>query len=264
MHDLYADQALFYDLSPPYAHRHDVPFYLDYAADADGPILELGCGTGRILIPIADQGLHIVGLDSSAAMLEICRKKLAHQPHTGRSPVRLLLADMAHFSFRRQFALIIVPFRAFQHLLSSDQQLSCLRCVRDHLAPGGRFILDIFDPNYRMLTGPFPSQWVTDFDVTSGDGTRLIRRSRTLDHDKYRQIQHCQFAFQLHHADGSIQKNRVQFPMRCIFRPEASHLLARAGLVVEHLFGDYDRRPYQPDRDLIFVCRHADDPLSKR
>jgi len=264
MHDLYADQALFYDLSPTYAQRDDVPFYLDYAANADGAVLELGCGTGRILIPIADKGIDIVGLDSSAAMLEICRKKLAHQSHPVRNRARLVLADMAHFSFRRQFALIIVPFRTFQHLLSSDRQLSCLQCVRQHLAPGGRFILDIFDPNYQMLTGPFPSEWVTDFDVTSGDGTRLIRRSRILDHDKYRQIQHCQFAFELHRADDSIQTKRLQFPIRCIFRAEASHLLARAGLVVEHLFGDYDRRAYQPDRDLIFVCRHADERLSKR
>jgi len=255
MHDEYADLATTYDLTPPYVDRTDLQFYLDYARQSRGPVLELGCGTGRVCIPIAAEGIDVVGLDLSPAMLAICRQKLAAQPDSTRRRVRLLRADMADFSLRRRFGLIIVPFRAFQHLLETDQQLACLRRVRQHLRPDGRFILDVFDPNYNRLTGPFPSEQGTDFDVTFGDGTRLIRRSRILGHEKARQLQHVEFEFELHQPARSVHTSTAVFYMRCIFRPEAEHLLARAGLRVEHLFGDYRRMPYPPGNDLIFVCQ---------
>ncbi|HUW81880.1 MAG TPA: class I SAM-dependent methyltransferase [Phycisphaerae bacterium] len=257
MPDEYTDLAATYDLTPPYLDRTDLQFYLDYARQSRGPVLELGCGTGRICVPIAAEGIDVVGLDLSPAMLAICRRKLDAQPDRTRRRVRLLRADMADFVLRQRFGLIVVPFRAFQHLLEAEQQLACLRCVRRHLRPDGRFILDVFDPNYRMLAGPFPSEQVTDFDVTFGDGTRLIRRSRILGHEKSRQLQHVEFEFERHLPDGSVQASTAVFYMRCIFRPEAEHLLARAGLSVEHLFGDYRRTPYPPGNDLIFVCRRA-------
>jgi SAM-dependent methyltransferase len=259
MEDLYTIAAEFYDLTPPYAGRSDIDFYRSCASDHGGPVLELGCGTGRILIPIASDGIEVVGLDNSSEMLGICRRKLASQPEAVRSRVQLVQADMARFAFDRRFALTIVPFRAFQHLLDTDEQLSCLELIRRHLRPDGRFVLDVFDPDYEKLVGPFPSEWVIDFDVTTGDGVRLVRQSRILDHEKERQIQHCQFVHQLYNADGSYETKEVTFAIRCIFRPEAEHLLARAGLQVEHVYGDYERRPYRENADLIFVCRRAED-----
>lgn len=256
--DVYASMAQTYDQSPTYAACDDVDFYRECARQAKGPILELGCGTGRVLLPLALDGAEVVGVDLSPPMLAICKDKLAALPADARQRVHLVHADMARFAFDRRFTLILAPFRGFQHLLTVEEQLACLQCVRDHLAPDGRFVLDLFDPDYEMLLGPFPSEWIVDFDVSEPDGSRLIRRSRIVDHDKRRQIQHVEFQFMLTRADGTTETSMAAFPMRCIFATEAKHLLARAGLTIETLYGDFDRSPYQPDGELIFVCHPAE------
>ena len=108
MTDAYADIAAYYDLAPIYQSRLDKDFYLARAREAAGAVLELGCGTGRILAPIAEAGVDITGLDASQAMLDICRS---------RTTAPLVLGDMCRFDLGRQFALITIPFRPFQHLL---------------------------------------------------------------------------------------------------------------------------------------------------
>ena len=256
--DVYASMAQTYDLSPTYNVHDDVDFYRECARRANGPVLELGCGTGRVLLPLARDGADVLGLDVSPSMLAACREKIVALPEAVRQHVHLVHADMTRFAFDRRFALILAPFRGFQHLLTVADQLACLRCVRDHLAAAGRFVLDLFDPDYEMLLGPFPSEWVVDFDVSEPDGSRLIRRSRIVGHDKAQQIQHVEFEFILTRPDGATDTSMAAFPMRCIFATEAKHLLARAGLAVEALYGDFDRSDYQPNGELIFVCRPAD------
>src|SRR3972149_872925 len=133
--------AEFYDHVVPYRDRRDVSFWVDMARESGGPVLEVGCGTGRVLIPTARAGVEVVGLDYSQAMLITCGEKLSREPAPVRSRVEFVLGDMRRFDLGRTFSLITTPFRPFQHLLTVEDQLSCLSCVHRHLSEGGRFVL---------------------------------------------------------------------------------------------------------------------------
>jgi SAM-dependent methyltransferase len=153
----------------------DVAFYRRQAKRARGPILELGCGTGRVTFPLADAGLDVTGLDASRAMLRVARRKLRATP---RPKVRLVRGDMRRFTLRRRFALVIIPFRAFQALLTVRDQRACLACIRRHLRPGGRLIIDLFDPRleYCLPDAPaFPMTRPEGHDQTTGDEALNMR-----------------------------------------------------------------------------------------
>ena len=124
----------------------DIEFYRDLARETGGPVLELGCGTGRVLLPIARDGIPCVGLDSAPAMLDVLRAK--EPPST----LRTVLAPMQEFDLDgERFRLIFSAFRPLQHLYTVEDQLACLACVRRHLAPGGLFAFDVFAPNLERI-----------------------------------------------------------------------------------------------------------------
>src|SRR6476646_3532820 len=124
--DEYASVADLYDYVTLYQSRDDIGFFVEAAQASGEPVLEIGCGTGRVLIPVARAGVNIVGLDSSSAMLRICETKLHQEAEAVRSKVRLVRGDMRDFSLQETFSLATVPFRPFQHLVTVEDQLSCL------------------------------------------------------------------------------------------------------------------------------------------
>src|SRR5260370_4502074 len=128
--------ADYYDESPVVGGRlQDVAFYRDATREFGDPVLELGCGTGRITMALAEAGKRVTGLDLSDRMLERAEKKRAAVCVEARERVHLVQADMARFDLREKFRLVIIPFRPFQHLLEVRQQKDCLDCVLKHLAP---------------------------------------------------------------------------------------------------------------------------------
>ena len=134
----YDQWASIYDAVYSYV-RDDIPFYVKEALDSGGDVLELGCGTGRVTIPIAQAGINIVGLDFSEAMLDIARSKAEGLPGNS-GELSLQLGDMRDFDLGRQFSLIIIPFRGFLSLLSVEDEISTLREIRRHLLPDGRLV----------------------------------------------------------------------------------------------------------------------------
>ena len=126
----------------------DIPFYLDYAKECGGEVLELACGTGRVLLPIARAGIGITGLDASEEMLNIARRGI---DDTIKNKVTLVKGDMKAFQFSKKFSMIFIAFRSFQCLLTKEEQLSCLECVWKHLADNGTFIIDLFAPRHDLL-----------------------------------------------------------------------------------------------------------------
>ena len=135
-----------YDHVTPYRQRPDVTFFVDAAVESGGPVLEVGCGTGRVLIPTAREGVEIVGLDLSEHMLAICRGRLAAESAAVQAKARLVQDDMRAFDLGQTFQLVTTPLRPFQHLTTVEDQLACLSSIRGHLVIGGRLILDIFNP----------------------------------------------------------------------------------------------------------------------
>jgi SAM-dependent methyltransferase len=121
----------------------DVPFYLEEARRAEGPVVELGIGTGRIAVPIAADGIRVIGVDSSRAMLEVCAE---HATLAG-AVLDLRLGDLREPPVDEQVPLVICPFRSLLHMHSDDDRRRALRAVRRLLAPGGRFVFDVFTPS---------------------------------------------------------------------------------------------------------------------
>ena len=249
--------AEFYDHVVPYATRPDVRFYVEAARECGGPVLELGCGTGRILVPTARSGIGIAGLDASAGMLEACRRRLQAEPAELRDRVSLQRADMRDFDLGRTFRLVTIPFRPFQHLITVEDQLACLSAIRRHLAADGRLVFDVFNPSIHNLAKPADGA-ETDEEppFTLPDGRTIVRRHRVFERDLFRQIVTGEIVYQVTHADGRQERLVQPLHIRYLFRFEAEHLLARAGFSLEQIYSDFNRSPYgsQYPGELIFVA----------
>jgi SAM-dependent methyltransferase len=259
--DLYAPSAPFYDLIPLYSERADVDFYVDEARRSEGPVLELGCGTGRVLIPTARAGRLVTGLDRSRAMLARCAEKLQREPSQVQRRVELVEASMCDFDLRFLFALITCPFRAFQHLETAEEQVQALRLIHRHLAPGGRFVFDVFDPDLDLMTNLRDGEWQPQAEFTDAEtGARITRKWRRLSWERHAQITRNEFLYERVREDGAVERTVHAFSMRILFRWEAEHLLARCGFRVLEVFRDFERNPIIDGvtKDLVFICDRRD------
>lgn len=258
MLDEYAAVADLYDYVAPYATRGDVEFFIDEARTAKGPVLEVGSGTGRVLIPTARAGFPITGLDGSRTMLDQCRAKLQAEPADVNARVDLHEGDMRDFDLGRRFALVTIPFRPFQHLLTVEDQLACLTSIHRHLEPGGRLILDLFNPSLDYLVNrPLGETLPEGPPVVLPDGRRLERNFRIVGQDRFTQVNDIELIYDVTESDGRKRRAVHAFRMRYLFRYEAEHLLHRAGFTVEQLYAGYDRSPYGSTYpgELIFIAR---------
>jgi SAM-dependent methyltransferase len=256
----YAFTAEFYDNVTLYQNRPDVDFYVECAKEIGGPVLELGCGTGRVLLPTAREGISITGLDRSPSMLDECRKRLADEPKDVQERVRLFEADMRHFELDQSFGMITIPFRPFQHLITVEDQLSCLHNARNHLFAGGRLVFDIFNPSLKSLTRDNLGEEVGEQPpFTMPDGQRVVRWDRVVSRDLFNQINHVELIYYVTHPDGREERLVHAFPMRYLFRYEAEHLLVRSGFEIEHVYADFDKNPYGSiyPGDLIFIAKRS-------
>jgi SAM-dependent methyltransferase len=224
----------------------DIAFYRGLAQEVGGPVLEIGCGTGRVLLPTAALGIPCVGLDASPAMLAVLRGK---QPPAN---VELVQGRMESFDLGdRRFRLVTCPFRAFQHLLTVDAQLATLANIRKHLAPGGAFAFDVFDPKLAFLAAPTPDDQERLELTFVRDGVQTRRFSRTRV-DRANQILEVTFRFD---PAPPGQAGNTTVRLRWFHRYEIEHLLARAGFTDQVVYGGFDRRAWSPERETIVVAR---------
>src|SRR5258708_1671992 len=248
--------ADYYDESPVVSERlQDVAFYRDAARDFGDPILELGCGTGRITMALAEAGKRITGLDLSERMLERAVKKRAALRVEARERVHLVQGDMARFDLGETFRLVIIPFRPFQHLLEVQQQVNCLECVRKHLAPGGRLILDVFQTDAERMHDPvhMREMLVTEYATTDGRQVRITERVAAFHRSEHRND--VEMIFFIRHRDGRQERMVFAWPLRYFFRYEVEHLLARCGFRVTALHGNFDRSVLADSSpEMIFVA----------
>jgi SAM-dependent methyltransferase len=256
----YAFIADLYDYVTPYRERPDVGFFVEVAKGAGSPVLEVGCGTGRVLIPTARAGVEIVGLDLSPHMLAVCRQRLENESEAVQKRVRLVQADMRDFYLGQRFTLATIPFRPFQHLLTVEDQRSCLASIRRHLIDEGTLILDVFNPSLDSLVNrPIGEEFGEEPEFSTPDGRRITRRHKTIAHDRFSQVNQFELVYEVTHPDGRQEHLVHAFPLRYLFRFEAEHLLARAGFRVEHLYADYDKSAYgsKYPGELLFVARRT-------
>jgi SAM-dependent methyltransferase len=258
-----AELAALYDAVN--AGRGDAAFWRTMAdATGHGPLLDIGCGTGRVLLPLARAGHEMTGIDLSAAMLARARAKAAAEPAEVRDRVRLLQADMTSFDLgRRPFAAIFSTFGGFHHLRTVEEQLSCLERCRAHLRPRGRLVLDLVNAD------PAPLPYLRDEEPADGEATAELvdwtdgRRIRSwIDAIGYQSSLQCQdseITYEIIEADGSSRRLTETFQLRYVFRYELEHLLARAGFRVVALYGGYDCSPLGDDSSVLLAVAELAD-----
>ncbi len=256
--DLYDRIASFYDAIVPYRQREDVAFFVDVARESGGPVLEVGCGTGRVLIPTARAGIEITGLDASPAMLKVCRTSLEREPEDVRGLVTLVQGDMRNFGLDDRFALVTLPFRPFQHLLEVADQTTCLRCIHAHLEEGGRLVLDLFNPMIERLSeAKYPTEFECEPPATLEDGSEMVRSNRMMSRDLARQCIDVELRHDFTFPGGRKEEYVENITLRYFFRYEVEHLLARCGFEVENLYADYARTSFGEiyPGELLFVAK---------
>lgn len=239
----------------------DIVFYVGEAERAHGACLELGCGTGRVLMPVATAGVEVVGIDASQPMIARARRKVAALPDEVRARVTLHEADMRTFRLDRRFALVYVPFRAFLHLMTAQDQIAALANIHRHLLPGGRLELNFFDPNLQMIAGngigPGGAlQRTGDEFFDPRTGHLLVEWATVHYHHLRQEIEQYYIYDELDNHGRVLQRHYRALRMRYIFRYEFEHLLARCGFSVEALYGSWDRGPVlQEGGELIWIAR---------
>jgi len=237
----------------------DVAFYAEIARESPGPVLELGCGTGRVSIPLARAGLDVVGLDLSQAMLDISSTKLQHEPAGVQSRLHLVHGDMAAFDLDHRFGLVIIPFRAFQLLLTPEAERSCLAAIHRHLDPGGRLVIDIFDPLLnRLIPGGQPQEARDKSPLvpSSREGievTVVKRLNHTLD-----QVIEEVWRFTQSDSSGEVVREEEEvLRLRWLYRYEMRYLLQLSGFEIEAEYSDYHRSPPAYGKEQVWVARKS-------
>jgi len=254
-HGDYVDFSEYYD----YDHNftQDIPFYLQYAEECQSPILELACGTGRILIPLAQAGYEISGIDISENMLSTCRRAVEQAGVNGR--VHLSQTDMAHFDLaRKDFHLILIALRSFMHLLTPAEQRSCLRQVKRHLDPKGRFILSLIAPDPVRLKQAVSQEFTVRRAFDLPNGHHVVRKERLAEHDPQTQVRRFEFRFEEFDPKGKLVRERlVPLFTRYSYHDELQQLLEKTGFQVLEEFRDYNGHPYDGTGEMIIVAQHS-------
>ncbi len=252
--------AAFYDYYSP-GVEGDVQFYVEEAKKAGSSVLEVGCGTGRILLPIAESGIAIVGVDRAPAMLSLLRQKLAKYSPDTPSRVELIEGDMRNFSLGRRFKLVTIPYRAFLHLLTPKDQRQALLCIREHLADDGRLIFNIFDPNLELITarmGPLGSTLQKESEFVHPDTGHRVVVWFTGHIDPECQMLDAHFIFEELDDEGKVlAKTYSPLTLRYVYRYEMRYLLELCGYKVEALYGDFRRGPFRYGGEQVWVVRKS-------
>jgi len=235
----------------------DVAFYVDQAKRSGSPVLELGCGTGRILIPVAEAGVEVVGIDRSPSMLAVAKERVATLNSEVRSRIELAQGDMRDFSLGRRFGLIVIPYRSFLHLLATDDQRAALGRIREHLGDAGRLVFNVFDPRLDLLQqstgGGSELRKLAEF--THPQTHRRVVGWYASSCDPLRQVIEQYNVFDQMDDQGTVvARQYVPLTLRYVFRYEMQHLLELCGFKVDALYGDFERGPFRYGGEQVWVA----------
>jgi len=235
----------------------EVEWWVREAVASGGPVLEVACGTGRVTLPIARAGVPVVGLDLAAGMLRLAESKRRSEPRDVSDRVRFVHGDMADFSLDETFALAIIPSRAFQALLTPDAQRGSLTCIRRHLRPGGRLIIDLFDPRLDWLVPdrvepPMPDRPQVTHPVR---GTTVTIEVLERVNDPLAQVLRERWRFtELGPAGELLRRDDELLELRWTYRYEMRHLLELCGFSIDRELSDFRDSPPAYGKEQILVA----------
>jgi SAM-dependent methyltransferase len=212
----------------------DVAFYLEEARRSGGPVVELGVGTGRIAVPLGADGIRVIGVDSSRAMLEVCARRAALAGVT----LDLRVGDLREPPVTERVPLVICPFRSLLHMHTDEDRLGVLGAAYDLLLPGGRFVFDVFAPDAD--------------DIAQTQGRWLEREPGIFEHAVWDESARTLT------LTVRGDERETTMALAWLSPDEWRGLLERAGFEIEACYGWFDRTPYKGREDTVWVTRRAD------
>ena len=228
-------------------YTEDIDFWVEQAKRYGGPLLEVACGTGRITMPLAKEGYEVTGIDLAESMLEQAERNSQEQG----LDIEWVKADMRDFRLGKSFPLIICPGQSISRLLTIEDIERCLAAVREHLAPGGRFIMELYNPSLEILSreegerSPF-----LEYDHPDGEGKVRVDFSSL--YEKATQLQHLTLHYSL---PGVDEQPTERVRIRMYFPKELDALLKYNGFEVVEKYGDFDGKAFESgDNYQVVVC----------
>jgi SAM-dependent methyltransferase len=258
--DTYHVIAKYYDGA--YAAKQDLvdlPFYLDLAEQSRGPVLEIACGTGRVLLPIARKGIEICGVDNSRPMLDVLTQNLADEAAEVRNRITVREGDMRSFRLNQKFPLVMIPFRPMQHMFTVEDQVAALKTAAAHLTDTGILAFDVFYPKFDMIWTRVGEE-IPEMEWTQlSDPPKLVRRFFRKDAiDKIKQIFSFTFIFRTYQGDALVLEEMEAFRLCYYTYPHLRALFLLAGLDPVAEYGSFAKTPLDNSAEqMIFLLRKS-------
>jgi SAM-dependent methyltransferase len=237
----------------------DLPFYVELARHSGGPVLEIGCGTGRVLLAIAREGIAIEGVDNSKAMLGVLKKHLGAEPTSIRDRVKLHEGDMRSFRLSATFPLVIIPFRPMQHMYTMEDQVAALKNAAGHLSDGGKLAFDVFYPKFEMIPAGIGEEILELEWHLHGNPPKTVRRYfRKKSYDKIAQFFTATFLFRTYDGEKLVNEETEPLKMSYYTYPQMLGLFGVAGLEIVEQYGSFKKTPLDNQAtEMIFVLKKS-------
>ena len=249
-----------YDLIAPFydiEHAHfdeDVDVYLNFAELSGSPLLELACGSGRLLLPLAEAGFEVTGVDNSTNMLNLAEQRLQQAGLAARCT--LVQQDMCSLHLDQKFRMAFIALGSFGHMITRKEQQQALRAIRNHLATGGRFILDISNADARYmenLSGQVLHQGTWQRD----DGAFVSHFVSPASSTKKHLLELTHF-YDVHRQGMPVQRTISRTQLYLFERGEMELLLEQAGFVVKEVYGEFNMGAFELESPrMIFLAEAA-------
>jgi SAM-dependent methyltransferase len=248
--DVRLDAAKFYDLNPD--TPNDIPFYRQFLTSRQMSILELGCGTGRVTLALAPYCGYIHGIDISSAMVTLCREKLA-KAGLPSNRVYVEEGDITDFNLGKKFDFIIAPFRVLQNIERDEEVTEMFRCIRQHLAPHGTCILNVFRPLYAPQD--LRERWQSTEEHLSWeaalDGGKIACHDRRARLDAEKLILYPELIYRRYEGERLAEEATLKIAMRCYYAETFEKLVNQNGFAIFNRWGGYAGEAYGEGTELV-------------
>ena len=250
MSAFYTNVARFYDAETG-DKTDDLRMYRRLAAQYKGDILDVGCGTGRVLIHLAQAGCQVHGIDSDAAMLARLARKLERMPHL-QDHISYAHADALRYAGEREFALILLSYNALMHFQEQEDQIALLRQLRRWLADEGRLVIDLPNAGDVFASQDTDSLILERAFLEPESGHQVMLQSVSC-LDRVAQILHVDWIYDEMDGDGRIKRIIAPHRLRYFFQPELALLLRLCSFAVDAVYGDTDGAPFEDGCERMIV-----------
>ena len=253
-YDAWAD---WYDVFYSSVGVDDVEFYVELAQASGGPVLEIGCGTGRVSLPIAAAGIDVVGVDFATAMLEKAREQATKTKGHGGA-VEFVQGDMRTLALDRHFPLVIIPARTLYLALTPEEQLETLRRAAEHLAPTGALAFNLFVPDSDLISDVSEKPFSMGETIHPETGLRCLLTAVNRTDPVGQTIHSIQTVEELSDTGEVVRTVNLEVDLRYLYPSEVHVMLEQVGMVADQVFGDFDGGPLTEDsEEMVWVVRAA-------